>query len=40
MRSNDVTKVPGFSYTEIDGVMHKFINGDKEHHRWRRYIEH
>ena len=35
MRSNDVRKVPGFSYTEIDGVMHKFINGDKEHHRWR-----
>ncbi|CAL5046935.1 unnamed protein product [Urochloa decumbens] len=35
MRSNDVRKVPGFSYTEIDGVMHKFINGDKEHPRWR-----
>jgi pentatricopeptide repeat protein len=35
MRSNDVKKVPGFSYTEIDGVMHKFINGDKEHMRWR-----
>ncbi|EER89465.1 hypothetical protein BDA96_10G111800 [Sorghum bicolor] len=35
MRSNDVKKVPGFSYTEIDGVMHKFINGDKEHLRWR-----
>jgi pentatricopeptide repeat protein len=35
MRSNDVRKVPGFSYTEIDGVMHTFINGDKEHHRWR-----
>uniref|UniRef100_A0A0E0J8S0 DYW domain-containing protein n=1 Tax=Oryza nivara TaxID=4536 RepID=A0A0E0J8S0_ORYNI len=35
MRSNDVRKVPGFSYTEIDGVMHKFINGDKEHPRWQ-----
>ncbi|XP_025811461.1 pentatricopeptide repeat-containing protein OGR1, mitochondrial-like [Panicum hallii] len=35
MRSNDVRKVPGFSYTQIDGVMHKFINGDKEHDRWR-----
>ncbi|CAN6202019.1 unnamed protein product [Urochloa humidicola] len=35
MRSNDVRKVPGFSYTEIDGVMHKFINGDTEHLRWR-----
>ncbi|KAF7100361.1 hypothetical protein CFC21_101888 [Triticum aestivum] len=33
MRSNDVRKVPGFSYTEISGVMHKFINGDKEHPR-------
>lgn len=35
MRSNDVRKVPGFSYTEISGVMHKFINGDKEHPRWQ-----
>ncbi|CAN6208182.1 unnamed protein product [Urochloa humidicola] len=35
MRSNDVRKIPGFSYTEIDGVMHKFINGDTEHLRWR-----
>uniref|UniRef100_A0A0A9E830 DYW domain-containing protein n=1 Tax=Arundo donax TaxID=35708 RepID=A0A0A9E830_ARUDO len=35
MRSNDVRKVPGFSYTEIDGIMHKFINGDKEHPRWQ-----
>ncbi|KAJ1277798.1 hypothetical protein BS78_04G030500 [Paspalum vaginatum] len=35
MRKKDVRKVPGFSYTEIDGVMHKFINGDKDHLRWR-----
>ncbi|KAL6605909.1 hypothetical protein ACP70R_041562 [Stipagrostis hirtigluma subsp. patula] len=35
MKSNDVRKVPGFSYTEIHGVMHKFINGDKEHPSWR-----
>lgn len=35
MRSKDVRKVPGFSYIEINGVMHKFINGDKEHQRWR-----
>jgi pentatricopeptide repeat protein len=35
MRSNDVQKVPGFSYTEIGGVMHKFINGDIDHPRWR-----
>ncbi|KAL5199720.1 hypothetical protein ABZP36_020923 [Zizania latifolia] len=35
MRNNNVRKVPGFSYTEIDGIMHKFINGDKEHPRWQ-----
>jgi pentatricopeptide repeat protein len=35
MRSNDVQKVPGFSYTEISGVMHKFINGDRDHPRWQ-----
>jgi pentatricopeptide repeat protein len=35
MRNKDVKKVPGFSYIEINGVRHKFINGDKEHQRWR-----
>ncbi|XP_058752235.1 pentatricopeptide repeat-containing protein At1g34160-like [Vicia villosa] len=28
---NDVRKVPGFSYTEIDGRIHKFINRDQSH---------
>lgn len=31
MRNKDVKKVPGFSYTEIDGRIHKFINGDQSH---------
>ncbi|XP_073010648.1 pentatricopeptide repeat-containing protein OGR1, mitochondrial-like [Typha latifolia] len=35
MRTNDVRKIPGFSYTEIDGVVHKFLNGDKGHDKWR-----
>lgn len=28
---NDVRKLPGFSYTEIDGRIHKFINRDQSH---------
>ncbi|KAH7683919.1 Tetratricopeptide-like helical domain-containing protein [Dioscorea alata] len=35
MRSKDVRKVPGFSFVELDGVVHKFLNGDKGHERWR-----
>ncbi|KAJ0988344.1 hypothetical protein J5N97_006700 [Dioscorea zingiberensis] len=35
MRSRDVRKVPGFSFVELDGVVHKFLNGDKGHGRWR-----
>lgn len=35
MRSRDVRKVPGFSYTEVDGQIHKFVNGDKSHMSWR-----
>ncbi|XP_028194315.1 pentatricopeptide repeat-containing protein At1g34160-like isoform X2 [Glycine soja] len=32
MRIRDVRKVPGFSYTtEIDGKIHKFVNGDQSH---------
>ncbi|XP_020252107.1 pentatricopeptide repeat-containing protein OGR1, mitochondrial-like [Asparagus officinalis] len=34
MVRNDVRKTPGFSYTEIEGVAHKFLNGDKGHERW------
>ncbi|MED6119294.1 hypothetical protein PIB30_010536 [Stylosanthes scabra] len=31
MKNNDVRKVPGFSYTEIDGRIHKFVNADQSH---------
>ncbi|KAJ9146053.1 hypothetical protein P3X46_028368 [Hevea brasiliensis] len=35
MKSRDVKKVPGFSYVEEKGVIHKFCNGDKSHESWR-----
>ncbi|XP_020595125.1 pentatricopeptide repeat-containing protein OGR1, mitochondrial-like, partial [Phalaenopsis equestris] len=31
MREGEVSKVPGFSYMEVGGFVHRFINGDKEH---------
>ncbi|XP_047150548.1 pentatricopeptide repeat-containing protein At1g34160 [Vigna umbellata] len=31
MKIRDVRKVPGFSYTEIDGSIHKFVNADQSH---------
>ncbi|XP_027356295.1 pentatricopeptide repeat-containing protein At1g34160 [Abrus precatorius] len=31
MKNRDVRKVPGFSYTEIDCRIHKFVNGDQSH---------
>ncbi|XP_020215048.1 pentatricopeptide repeat-containing protein At1g34160 [Cajanus cajan] len=31
MKIKDVRKVPGFSYTEIDCRIHKFVNGDQSH---------
>ncbi|XP_028794058.1 pentatricopeptide repeat-containing protein At1g34160-like isoform X2 [Neltuma alba] len=31
MRNRDVKKVPGFSYMEVEGVLHKFVNGDQSH---------
>ncbi|KAK7263916.1 hypothetical protein RJT34_31515 [Clitoria ternatea] len=31
MRIKDVRKVPGFSYTEIDCRIHKFLNGHQSH---------
>ncbi|KAL8096437.1 pentatricopeptide repeat-containing protein At1g34160 [Apium graveolens] len=31
MKSRDVRKIPGFSYIEAGGVMHKFVNGDRNH---------
>lgn len=35
MKNRDVKKVPGFSYTEVEGVVHKFLNGDQSHPSWR-----
>ncbi|KAF7824599.1 pentatricopeptide repeat-containing protein [Senna tora] len=31
MKNRDVKKVPGFSYMEVEGKLHKFINGDQSH---------
>ncbi|KAF9623741.1 hypothetical protein IFM89_005248 [Coptis chinensis] len=31
MRSRDVKKVPGFSFIEVEGAIHKFFNGDQSH---------
>lgn len=35
MKNRDVKKIPGFSYIEVDGVIHKFVNGDQSHSNWR-----
>lgn len=35
MKKRDVKKIPGFSYMEVDGVIHKFVNGDQSHAKWR-----
>ncbi|KAF6175213.1 hypothetical protein GIB67_015898 [Kingdonia uniflora] len=35
MISRDVRKVPGFSFIEIDGVTHKFVNWDQSHSNWK-----
>lgn len=35
MKSRDVKKVPGFSYIEVDGVIHKFYTDDKSNTKWR-----
>ncbi|XP_058096547.1 pentatricopeptide repeat-containing protein At1g34160-like [Magnolia sinica] len=35
MKSNDVRKVPGFSFIEMNGVIHKFVNGDHGHSDWK-----
>ncbi|KAI9075394.1 hypothetical protein K1719_042644 [Acacia pycnantha] len=31
MKNRDVRKVPGFSYMEVEGELHKFVNGDQSH---------
>ncbi|KAJ6399166.1 hypothetical protein OIU77_019836 [Salix suchowensis] len=35
MKNRDVRKVPGLSYIEGNGVIHKFYNADKSHESWR-----
>ena len=35
MKRRDVRKVPGFSYIEVGGLIHKFVNGDQSHPHWR-----
>ncbi|KAG8369255.1 hypothetical protein BUALT_Bualt15G0132500 [Buddleja alternifolia] len=35
MKTRDVKKVPGFSYTEMNGVIYQFFNGDKSHPNWK-----
>ncbi|CAM8990328.1 unnamed protein product [Rhodiola kirilowii] len=34
MKSKDVKKIPGFSYVDVGGIMHKFVNGDQSHPSW------
>jgi pentatricopeptide repeat protein len=34
MKNRDVKKIPGFSYIEVDGVIHKFVNADQSHTNW------
>lgn len=31
MKIKEVKKVPGFSYIDVNGVIHKFVNGDQAH---------
>ncbi|KAM1105720.1 hypothetical protein ACFX1X_002710 [Malus domestica] len=35
MKKRDVKKIPGFGYIEVEGVIHKFVNGDQSHTNWR-----
>lgn len=35
MRSRDVKKVPGFSFIEVEGLIHKFVNADRSHQDYR-----
>ncbi|KDP36525.1 hypothetical protein JCGZ_08908 [Jatropha curcas] len=39
MKKRDVKKVPGLSYIEERGVVHKFYNGDKSHGNWREIYD-
>lgn len=35
MKNREVKKLPGVSYVEEKGVIHKFYNGDRSHESWR-----
>ncbi|GFS46716.1 tetratricopeptide repeat (TPR)-like superfamily protein [Actinidia rufa] len=35
MENSEVKKVLGFSYMEVEGVIHTFVNGDQSHSSWR-----
>ncbi|KAK9053385.1 hypothetical protein SSX86_030018 [Deinandra increscens subsp. villosa] len=39
MRNKQVKKVPGFSYIDVKGVIHKFVNGDKSHSNLQKKLE-
>ncbi|KAJ3695607.1 hypothetical protein LUZ60_000984 [Juncus effusus] len=39
MVHNNVRKIPGFSYMEINGTVHKFVKDDKSHPKWREIYE-
>ncbi|CAM8986546.1 unnamed protein product [Rhodiola kirilowii] len=34
MKCKDVKKIPGFSYVDVGGIMHKFVNDDQSHPSW------
>lgn len=39
MKNRSVKKIPGFSYTEVGGVIYKFINGDRCHPNWEEIYQ-
>ncbi|KAH0910892.1 hypothetical protein HID58_034213 [Brassica napus] len=39
METKQVKKIPGLSYIEAQGTIHKFYNSDKSHQQWRKIYE-
>ncbi|WZZ64975.1 pentatricopeptide repeat-containing protein At1g34160 isoform X1 [Brassica napus] len=39
METKQVKKIPGLSYIEAEGTIHKFYNSDKNHQQWRKIYE-
>ncbi|KAL1219668.1 Pentatricopeptide repeat-containing protein [Cardamine amara subsp. amara] len=39
METKQVKKIPGLSYIEAKGTIHKFYNSDKSHEQWRNIYE-